>query len=69
MPPAMTTQDIRRAIAQLAPDELAELSEWLDEHKARLWGRQAEADLDARNVAALLASLERDPAPAPARAR
>jgi hypothetical protein len=56
----MTVQEIECAIAQLPADELAQLVAWLEAHRAQLWEKQIEADLDAGRLDAVLDEAEKE---------
>jgi hypothetical protein len=50
----MSIQEIESAIAQLPPEELAELSEWFEEYLAQAWDKQLEQDVQAGRLDSLL---------------
>lgn len=41
----MSVLEIEAAIAQLSPDELAELANWFAQHQAAVWDEQLENDV------------------------
>lgn len=43
----MSVKDIERAIEQLPPSEVAELSQWFEEFQAQAWDKQIERDARA----------------------
>ncbi len=43
----MSVEDIEAAIAELSPDEVAQLANWFAEFQAEVWDRQLEADVKA----------------------
>ena len=49
----MSVQEIQTAIAELPPDELAVLVEWMDAYQADAWDRQIERDVEAGRFEAL----------------
>ncbi len=51
----MSVKEVKIAIAQLSPKELAELMAWLEEYHAQIWDKQIEEDLEAGRLDALLA--------------
>ena len=46
----MDVKEIETAIAQLPPAQVAELADWFDEFRARLWDQQIERDLGFRGL-------------------
>lgn len=56
----MTVQEIESAIAQLAPEELAQLAAWFDEFYAAAWDRQIESDVRAGRLDALVKEASDD---------
>jgi hypothetical protein len=56
----MSVKEIEAAIAQLPPQELAELMAWLSEHHAQVWDRKIEEDLEAGRLDAVLAEVDRE---------
>jgi hypothetical protein len=43
----MSVQEIKTAITQLAPEDLAELAAWLEEYQAQTWDEQIARDVRA----------------------
>jgi hypothetical protein len=56
----MSVKEIETAIAQLPPQELAELMAWLSEYHAQVWDRKIEEDLEAGRLDAVLAEVDRE---------
>lgn len=56
----MSVKEIENAIAQLSPEELAELSAWLADYQAKVWDEQIERDLDAGRLDALLEEVDEE---------
>jgi hypothetical protein len=56
----MQVQDIETAIAQLSPEELAELVDWFDRFHAEVWDRQIEADARAGRLDGLIRQADED---------
>lgn len=54
----MTVPEIESAIQRLPAVELAELTAWLEEYRARLWDEQIEEDLDTGRLDSLLDEVE-----------
>ncbi len=54
----MNVQEIEEAIAQLSPEELAELSAWLADYEAQVWNEEIARDLEAGRLDALLKEIE-----------
>jgi hypothetical protein len=50
----MDVKEIETAIAQLPPAQVAELADWFDEFRARLWDQQIERDLNSGRLQTLL---------------
>jgi len=50
----MSVKDIERAIEQLPPSEVAQLSQWFEEFQAQAWDRQIEQDARAGRFDALI---------------
>ncbi len=53
-----TLEKIESAIAQLAPNDLAQLAAWFDEFHAEAWDKQIEGDVNAGRLDALLQEAE-----------
>ncbi len=49
----MSVRDIQTAIAELPPGELADLMEWMEEHRSDAWDRQIAQDAEAGRFEAL----------------
>lgn len=56
----MSVKEIEKAITQLSPEELAELSAWLADYQAKVWDEQIERDLDAGRLDALLKEVDEE---------
>jgi hypothetical protein len=56
----MSVKEIEEAIAQLSPEDLAELSDWFAEFRARLWDEQIERDLEAGRLDRVLEEVDRE---------
>ncbi len=56
----MSVKEVKIAIAQLSPKELAELMAWLEEYHAQIWDKQIEEDLEAGRLDALLAEVDKE---------
>ena len=56
----MSVKEIEAAISRLAPEDLAELMSWLQEHAAQVWDRQIEDDLQAGRLDSLLAEVDKE---------
>lgn len=56
----MDIKEIESAIAQLPPEELAELATWFEEFHAQVWDEQLERDVKAGRLDALLEQAEQD---------
>ena len=56
----MDVKEIETAIAQLPSAEVAELANWFDEFRARLWDQQLEQDLNAGSLQTLLDEAKED---------
>jgi hypothetical protein len=54
---AMDIKEIEAAIAQLAPEDVVELLEWLEGYHAQLWDKQIESDLDFGRLDSTLAEV------------
>jgi len=54
----MTVAEIERAIIQLPPQDLAELTAWLDEYRATKWDQQIEEDLETGRLDVLVSEAE-----------
>ena len=54
----MGIKEIEAAIAQLAPKDVVELLEWLEEYHAQLWDKQIESDLESGRLDAMLAEVD-----------
>ena len=53
----MSVKEIEAAIAELSPEELAELATWFADYHNQAWDRQIERDLDAGRLDAFLYGL------------
>lgn len=40
----MTLTEIKKAVGELSPDEVAELATFMREHESKVWDRQIDAD-------------------------
>jgi len=49
----MDVKEIETAIAQLPPAQVAELADWFDEFRARLWDQQIERDVSSGRLESL----------------
>ena len=56
----MSIQEIEQAITQLAPDEFAQLREWMAEFEHAAWDAQIEADAAAGRLDSLADEALRD---------
>ncbi len=56
----MSIKEIEAAIAQLPPDELAQLAAWFVEFHAEAWDEQIEADAKSGKLDRLAREAERD---------
>lgn len=56
----MSVEDIEKAITQLSPEELAELSSWLADYQAKVWDEKIERDLDAGRLDPLLEEVDEE---------
>jgi hypothetical protein len=56
----MSVKDIEAAIVQLPAKEVAELTDWLVEHHARIWDDQIADDLEAGRLDELLAEVDKE---------
>lgn len=56
----MDVKEIETAIAQLPPAQVAELADWFDEFRARLWDQQIERDLNSGRLQTLLDEAKDD---------
>ena len=56
----MSVKEIEAAIAQLPPQELAELISWFDEFRARAWDEQIADDLEAGRLDHWIAEIDRE---------
>ena len=54
----MSVKEIEKAITQLSPERLAELSAWFADYQATIWDEQIERDLDAGRLDALLEEVD-----------
>lgn len=54
----MRVEEIKEAIAQLAPEELTGLSAWLADYQAQVWDEQIERDVEAGRLDALLEEVD-----------
>lgn len=54
----MNITEIKIAVTELPPNELAELLEWLDEFQEAVWDRQIEEDLKAGKFDPLIRQAE-----------
>ncbi len=54
----MGVKEIEKAITQLSPEELAELSAWFADYQANVWDEQIASDLDAGRFDSLLAEVD-----------
>ena len=54
----MHITEIKAAVTQLSPPELAEFVEWLDEFQESLWDKQIEEDLKAGKLDGLTQHAE-----------
>lgn len=54
----MHIAEIKTAVTQLSPPELAEFVEWIDEFQESLWDRQIEEDLKAGKLNNLIQQAE-----------
>ncbi|MCI0438094.1 MAG: hypothetical protein L0177_03065 [Chloroflexi bacterium] len=54
----MGVEEIKTAIVQLSPDELAELAAWFEEFHANAWNRQIEEDLESGRLDKLIKQAE-----------
>jgi hypothetical protein len=55
----MSVKEIQTAIVELAPCELADLLEWIDEYRAAAWDRQIAQDVEAGRFDALRQRVRR----------
>ena len=53
-------EQMQDAIEQLTPEDLAQLSKWLNNYVARSWDREIESDLDAGRLDSVLAEVDND---------
>lgn len=56
----MDVKEIETAISQLPPAQVAELANWFDEFRARLWDQQIENDLNSGRLETLLDETKED---------
>lgn len=54
----MDIREIEAAISQLAPKDVVELLQWLEEYHAQLWDKQVEDDLESGRLDSVLAEVE-----------
>lgn len=57
----MDVKEIETAISQLPRAQVAELADWFDEFRARLWDQQIEHDLNSGKLQSLLDETKKDP--------
>ena len=53
---SMSVQEIKTAITQLAPEDVAELAAWLEEYQAQAWDEQIARDVRAGRFEPLIQS-------------
>jgi hypothetical protein len=56
----MDVKEIETAIAELPPAQVAELADWFDTYRARLWDKQIEEDLESGRLQTLLDEAKQD---------
>ena len=56
----MSLKEIEKAITQLSPAEIAELTDWFAEFQADAWDRQLVADSAAGKLSGLIDQANRD---------
>jgi hypothetical protein len=56
----MTIKELQVAIAQLPPNQLADLMQWLEGYQAQMWDEQIEEDLEAGRLDALLVEVDKE---------
>lgn len=56
----MSVKEIEAAIAELSPDEVAQLATWFAEFQAGVWDQQLEADIKAGKLDRLAREAEED---------
>ena len=56
----MDVKEIETAIAQLPPAQVAELADWFDEFRARLWDQEIERDLNSGKLQTMLDEAKDD---------
>lgn len=54
----MSIPEIKTAVMQLSPNELAEFVQWFDDYQASVWDKQIEADLKAGKLDHLINQAE-----------
>lgn len=55
--PSLT--EIKSALTQLSPDEITELSDWLDDYQQSQWDKQIENDLQSGKLDRLIQQAEK----------
>ena len=56
----MSVQELEAAVAQLAPDDLAQFAKWFEDYQADEWDRRFEADVAAGKLDALGRQADED---------
>jgi len=56
----MDVKEIETAIAQLPPAQVAELADWFDEFRGRLWDQQIERDVSSGRLESLFDEAKED---------
>ena len=56
----MSVKEIEAAIAELSPDEVAQLANWFAEFQAEVWDQQLEADIKAGKLDRLAREAKED---------
>ncbi len=56
----MSVTGIQAAITELTSDDLADLMNWLEDYRAKLWDKQIEEDLQAGRLDAVLAEVDEE---------
>jgi len=56
----MDVKEIETAISQLPRAEVAELADWFDEFRARLWDQQIEHDFNSGKLQSLIDETRED---------
>ena len=56
----MSVKEIEAAIAELSPDEVAQLARWFAEYQAAVWDQQLEADIKAGKLDRLAREAKND---------